>query len=174
MSIPQCDRGPCSTQFQFVFVTLQSFTICVCYTSKFYNLHFQIRCQSHSSSILRMNLNHIFLIVAIFFLESVFAKSLVQQKLYLPRNRPFTPQVYFLKKASLILALLKADIKHSKSTFWSMLFPWIDIRQTTPATILKEYSYCIIRAEFKRDWVIWPYYFPQWGCLFIQKEFNIS
>lgn len=29
VSIPQHDCGPCSTQFQFVFVTLQSFTICI-------------------------------------------------------------------------------------------------------------------------------------------------
>ena len=81
-----------------------SIPICVCYASKFHNfclLHIKVLQFAFSDPpqplfhIPRMNQNFgcFLLIAAIFFLKSVSTKSFVQQKMLLPENRVFMPQV---------------------------------------------------------------------------------
>ena len=131
---------PHTTQVQFAFVTLQSFTICI----------FRSAPTLHTS---RMNLkSSCLLLVFAIFSETVFARSLVHQEMHPAQNKLFMTQVIFsrvYKDSNIcivfahIICMIKANLEYMKLTvkaIWEIIYQkgkGAFYQNVWPLTILK-------------------------------------
>ena len=103
---------PHTTQVQFAFVTLQSFTICI----------FRSAPTLHTSRMI-LKSSCLLLVVAIFS-ETVFARSLVHQEMHPAQNKLFMAQVIFSRVPiyvkfyffAHIICMIKANLECMKLT----------------------------------------------------------